>query len=133
MRTEYTASLRSANFVAPRVSRPTFEVSFERLDRLKSLLKRELREVKHTHRLEALARGLGWNTYDDMRAEVFEYTPTAKMDGKAFTQFLASKGHPDVHTSILENALRRSLREVTQVAERAGGDIGHVTDIVFRR
>lgn len=142
MRIEFTDTQKPGIIATPSVwnKRPTFEVSFEKLEKLKNATKRELREVKHTHRLESLARGLGWESYDAMRAEVYEYTVTATLDGKAFTEYLASEGYSVVDPSILERAVRRTLKEVTKVAQWENCDdlddeldIGHVTDIFFRR
>lgn len=95
-------------------SGPWFEVRIARLDGLKRVLKRELPDVKHTHRIEALARGLGWSSYHTMQADVYDYTLKAAMDGAAFTEFLEFLGYSDVDPAILERVLRRFLREVPE-------------------
>lgn len=51
-----------------------FELLWSRVDRLKSAVGKELPEVKHSWRLEAMARGLGWRTFVTMRADLFDST-----------------------------------------------------------
>jgi len=121
-------------------SGPWFEVRIAKLDGLKRVLKRELPDVKHTHRIEALARGLGWSSYHTMQADVYDYTLKAAMDGAAFTEFLESLGYSDVDPAILERVLRRFLREVPEGdAMPSAADLEpeveeeDVTDIFFRR
>jgi hypothetical protein len=115
-------------------------VPYGKFDHLKKSISRELQQVKHSHRLEALARGLSWNTYAAMKAEVFDFTPTVQMDGSAFTEYLEAHGYQDIDAGILEQAVRRVLTEVP--APDAELDVNpaisefdeeDVTDIFFRR
>ena len=60
------------------------------LDELKAHLTKVLPEVKSSHRVEALGRGLGFKTYAALReAAQSSETPMATVSGASFTTYLA--------------------------------------------
>jgi hypothetical protein len=60
------------------------------LDDLKAYFTKVVPEVKSSHRVEALGRGLGFKTYAALRvAAQSSETPMATVSGKGFTAYLA--------------------------------------------
>lgn len=121
-----------------------FELIWSRLDRLKAAVGKALPGVKHSWRIEAMARGLGWRTFASMRADLFDRTVIRAVDDVAFRGFLTERGHPDVNPSVLEAAVRLVMDEAPpQDLEEAGHDQAAndaeveddsvATDFFFRR
>lgn len=76
------------------------------LDDLKGAVRGQIRDVKHGHCIEAMARGLGWRTYASMRADLAEGGVLRAVNDEAFRLFLADRGYPDIPQGRLEAALR---------------------------
>lgn len=89
-----------------------FEISFADLDTLKKSLSCELQQVKCSHRIEALARGMGWTTNAAMRVALSKGAQTVEMNGAAFTEFLEARGYREIDAGVLETALRQVLKVV---------------------
>lgn len=127
MRTDPISSNVSVQFPIGRRecrSRPEFEISTAEVDALKKLLSRKLQQVKCSHRVEALARGMGWQTNAAMRVALAKGTQTVAMDGAAFTEFLEARGYREIDSGILEGALRQISREVGPEAEATPPSVG---------
>jgi hypothetical protein len=63
------------------------------VDRIKALLTQSLSDVKSSHRVEALGRGLGFRTYAALRAAAQAPTPThATVTGSHFSDYLKEHG-----------------------------------------
>lgn len=90
----------------------SLRVSLADVDTLKNSLNRELQQVKSGHVVEALARGLGWNTYAAMRAGLCKGVQVVATDGAAFIEFLEARGYREVDPGVLQSALRRILNDV---------------------
>ncbi|MBR1163529.1 hypothetical protein [Bradyrhizobium elkanii] len=68
-------------------------VTLPAIDRIKLLLTQDLPDVKSSHRVEALGRGLGFRTYAALRTAVQESTPSlATVTGSHFSDYLKEHG-----------------------------------------
>lgn len=65
-------------------------VDIAALDYFKRRLYREMPNVKHSHKLEAFARGCGFNTYAAMKAE--DISEMREFSCYKFLSYLSSKG-----------------------------------------
>lgn len=75
------------------------------IESLKRELSRLLPTVKSSHRVEAMARGLGWNTHAALRADLATH-PTGRIpDRKAFEIYLRDHGFSDAHSIALLHAV----------------------------
>ncbi len=74
-------------------------------------IKRELADllpnVKSSHRVEAMARGLGWNTNAALRAELALADMERAVDEGAFADYLGSHGFHGVDGGVLSEAVTR--------------------------
>ncbi len=84
------------------------ELVFEKLDRLKDTLKRKIRDVKSSHRIEAMARGLGYGSYHEMRASLKGQPQVKWVRDANFRSYLAAL----VYTHVPEGALEETVRMV---------------------
>lgn len=78
-----------------------------RLENFKRRLKEALVEVKHTHRLEAMARGFGYRTYAALLADIGDsYEIDVEIDELSFADFLVAHGYGDLAAVNLVEALQ---------------------------
>ncbi len=77
------------------------------LDPLKGHLLALLPQAQSSHRAEALARGLGFNSNAALRAKVAEAPVDCEIDGSAFIDFMKSRDVPDVPWDTLSEAVVR--------------------------
>jgi hypothetical protein len=86
-------------------------VSLAELSSIKAELLRLLPHVKSSHRIEALARGLGWNTYAAMRLDLAQGARNRKVDEERFTDYLHTHGF----AGIPKNLLRWAIPELAEI------------------
>lgn len=76
------------------------------------ILKKEiillLPDVKSSHRVEAMARGLGWNSNATLRADLADGPQVRTVDEARFTTYLTEHGFPGVQNGVLAAAVRRA-------------------------
>lgn len=87
------------------------------------ILKKEigllLPDVKSSHRVEAMARGLGWNSNATLRAGLADGPQVRTVDEARFTAYLTEHGFTEVRSGVLADAVRRSDIAVAREAIRA--------------
>lgn len=91
-------------------------ISLSKFDILKKELGILLPDVKSSHRVEAVARGLGWNTNAALRAELAEGPSTRTVDEATFGRYLAEHGFPDIRNGVLAEAFVRADIAATRQA-----------------
>lgn len=74
--------------------------------------------MKSSHRVEALARGLGWATYAAMRAALSAGPLDRIADPEAFRAYLAGRGFAVLTRALLDGILRVQVRAVMKANER---------------
>lgn len=74
---------------------------------LKGHLALELPGVRSSHRVEALARGLGWNTYAAARAALEAGAVERTVDNRAFIAYPTDHGFPDMPFDALGRTVAR--------------------------
>ena len=68
------------------------EISPAAIDEMKLRLTRALPDVKSSHRVEGLARGLGFRTYAAMKAQALTPASSPGADATGFCEYLADQG-----------------------------------------
>ncbi|MBI2240792.1 MAG: hypothetical protein HYU59_08320 [Magnetospirillum gryphiswaldense] len=91
------------------------QISLADVDSLKAELGRILPDVKSSHRVEAMARGLGWNTNAALRTELVNGAMERAVDNGLFDRYLTEHGFEDAPYDALAEAVVR----VKFAAERA--------------
>jgi hypothetical protein len=91
------------------------QFSLKDIDSVKRELACLLPDVKSSHRVEAMARGLGWNTNAALRAELTLRHLERSVDDHAFTTYLKEHGFTDSPN----NALTEAVVRCKFTAERA--------------
>ena len=82
------------------------------VDAIKAQLLRLLPDVKSSHRVEALARGLGYGTNAALRADLSNGPQEREVIDDAFAAYLAEHGFSDVREDILKDAIECSRYSV---------------------
>jgi len=82
-------------------------ISLSDIEFIKGELTRLLPEIKSSHRVEALARGLGWNTNAALRAELVRKEMERIVDDHAFQDYLRDHGFPNVPFETLREGIVR--------------------------
>jgi len=83
-------------------------ISLSKIDILKKELGILLPDVKSSHRVEAMARGLGWNTNAALRAELAEGPSIRMVDEARFDSYLAEHGFTNIRNGVLAEAVVRA-------------------------
>lgn len=83
-------------------------ISLADVDSIKAELTRLLPGVKSSHRVEAMARGLGWNTNAALRTGLAESAAERAVDNHAFIDYLTEHGFIDLPYDTLVEAIVRS-------------------------
>ncbi|MGQ3150398.1 hypothetical protein [Brevundimonas mediterranea] len=78
------------------------------LTRLKSGLRQTAPNIKSSHRVEALARGLGYRSNAELRARLVETRPARRVDTAAFTGYLSEHGF-DASAALLLRAAGHAI------------------------
>ena len=81
--------------------------SLSDIERIKQELAALLPEVKSSHRVEAMARGLGWKTNAALRAELAGTEMERLVDDRAFTDYLKDHGFAEAWFGSLSEAVVR--------------------------
>jgi hypothetical protein len=87
-------------------------------ERIKLALRESIPTVKSSHRVEAMARGLGWNTNAAMRAVLADAPAPINLDDDAFLTYLAAHDFP-VARGILDSAVEKAIGLTSHSAIRA--------------
>ena len=90
--------------------------SLEDVEAVKGTLLRALPNVQSSHRVEAIARGLGWKTNAALCAEPKDQTSARSVDDFAFTGYLRMHGFSDVPTDTLSEAILHSKFDAERIA-----------------
>ena len=77
-------------------------------ERIKSVLRESIPSVKSSHRAEAMARGLGWNTNAAMRVALADAPAPINLNDDAFRTYLAAHDFP-VGRGVLESAVEKVI------------------------
>ena len=85
---------------------------------VKTELRMSLPDVKSSHRVEALARGLGWATNASMRAALALEPCDRIADSAAFHVYLAKRGFAVPARALFDGILRAQVRAVMASNER---------------
>lgn len=91
------------------------QISLADVDSIKVELGRILPDVKSSHRVEAMARGLGWNTNASLRTELVNGAMERAVDNDLFDRYLTEHGFGEAPYDALAEAVVR----VKFAAERA--------------
>src|ERR1017187_2122375 len=83
------------------------QFSFQDIDHLKRELGHLLPNVKSSHRVEAMARGLGWNTHAALLAELRLRPSERLVDRHVFTGYLKQHQFLDTRFDALDEAVIR--------------------------
>lgn len=78
-----------------------------------------LRDVPPRHRVEAIARGLGWNTHAALRAELVDVRLERDVSDKTFVAYLSDKGFSDIEPNALSEAISNTTFAVSFAGEIA--------------
>jgi predicted transcriptional regulator len=95
------------------------QFSLNDIDFIKRELACLLPDVKSSHRVEAMARGLGWNTNAALRAELALRQLERSVDDHAFTTYLKKHGFTDSVFDALAEAVVRCKLMVERDAIKA--------------
>lgn len=95
------------------------QISVADVDFIKAELGRMLPDVKSSHRVEAMARGLGWNTNAALRADLAGGTALRTVDDWAFSGYLKEHGFGDARYDALTEAVVRTKFTVERAAIEA--------------
>lgn len=85
----------------------TATLSLSEIEFIKRELANLLPDVKSSHRVEAIARGLGWNSNAAMRAELALGATTREVDNSAFAAYLTDHGFVSAPAGALTLAVKR--------------------------
>lgn len=89
------------------------------VDTLKAHLTKAIPEVKSSHRVEALGRGLGFKTYAALRAATQSVQPSmAVVSGASFTTYLAEHGFEVDHAHLYRAAACAAINAVLEKMPR---------------
>jgi len=94
------------------------QFSLTDIEHLKGELTRLLPAIKSSHRVEAMARGLGWKTNAALRAELARQEQQRNVDDQAFTTYLRHHGFVETKPGALDDAVVR-CRLIEREAIRA--------------
>jgi hypothetical protein len=83
------------------------QFSLSDIERIKRELAALLPAVKSSHRVEAMARGLGWNTNAALRAELAGIEMERPVDDRVFTTYLKDHGFTETWFGSLSEAVVR--------------------------
>lgn len=81
---------------------------------VKNELIKILPNVKSSHRVEAMARGLGWNSNAHLRAELKRGAQLRSPDNYIFLEYLKERGFTVTRFDALEEAVRRTMHAEVQ-------------------
>jgi hypothetical protein len=95
------------------------QLSLNDIDLVKRELACLLPNVKSSHRVEAMARGLGWNTNAALRAELELQRSERSVDDHAFTNYLREHGFTDSSFGALAEAVVRCKFAAERAAIKA--------------
>lgn len=99
------------------------------VDHVKADLARSLEEVKSSHRVEAIARGLGFRSYAALRAASQQPAPpTATVTGAAFVSYLGEHGFQVEPAHLYRPAAQIAIRSVLDTFPRL-----HIHGVGFGR
>ncbi len=84
------------------------QFSLSDIERIKQELAALLPAVKSSHRVEAIARGLGWNTNAALRAELAGAEIERTVDDRAFIDYLKDHGFAEAWFGSLSVSVRGS-------------------------
>lgn len=87
-------------------------VSLPLVEAVKAELRTSLPDVKSSHRVEALARGLGWATNAAMRAALAAGPSDRVANAAAFHVYLAERGFAVADRALFDGVLRAQVRAV---------------------
>lgn len=82
------------------------------IESIKKDLRQALREVKSSHRIEAVARGLGWTTNAAMRVTLASGTAERVVKADSFTRYLVDHGFAADAYHLVRAALRVQVRVI---------------------
>ncbi|MBP2229684.1 hypothetical protein J2847_002983 [Azospirillum agricola] len=82
-------------------------ISLDDVESFKHELIQILPDVKSSHRVEAMARGLGWGNNAALRTELAAGPLTRSPDNRAFSEYLKEHGFPTARYDALEEAVVR--------------------------
>jgi hypothetical protein len=85
----------------------TTTLSLSEIEFIKRELATLLPDVKSSHRVEAMARGLGWNSNAAMRAELALGAAARKVDDSAFSAYLRDHGFGRPSAGVLTLVVKR--------------------------
>lgn len=97
----------------------TLSIAAQDLDPLKGQLHALVPQAQASHRSEALARGLGFGSNAALRVRVAAGPADCEVDNRAFVEFLASRGVPEVPWDTLSEAVVRVKRADQRTAVAA--------------
>lgn len=83
-------------------------ISSTKIEILKKELSALLPDVKSSHRVEAMARGLGWNTNATLRAELADGPVVRMVDETQFSAYLVEHGFTGIRNGVLIEAIGRA-------------------------
>jgi hypothetical protein len=89
-----------------------YEVSRAAIVAMKADLRRVLPNVKSCHRIEAIARGLGWATNAAMRASLSLGKTQRAVHPDAFSQYLADRGYEAAGQLLIRAVLRAHVQAI---------------------
>ena len=99
------------------------------VEHIKAELTRDLAEVKSSHRVEAIGRGLGFRSYAALRAVSQQSVPPAALvTGGIFSAYLTEHGFPLEATHFYLATARVAIRNVLDAVPRL-----HIHGIGFGR
>jgi hypothetical protein len=85
---------------------------------IKADLRLSMPDVESSHRIEAIARGLGWSTNAAMRVALAHGPVERDVDPGAFTSYLAGRGIPGDSRPLTQAVLRVQVRAVRDANPR---------------
>lgn len=81
-------------------------------------IKRELLQllpgVKSSHRVEAMARGLGWKSNAALRADLMKRGKVVTVNDMAFIKYLSDHGFTNVSTTCLTKAIENHIENAEE-------------------
>jgi hypothetical protein len=96
-------------------------VTLNDIERMKDALRASLPDVKSSHRVEALARGLGWTTNASMRAALAAAPMGTTPDEGAFRDYLSRHSFDAPGGTLLRAFARAGLRRAMDLAPELSG------------
>lgn len=89
----------------------TITLSLSEIEFIKHELTTVLPDVKSSHRVEAVARGLGWNSNAAMRAELGRGAAERTVNDSAFAAYLKDQGFGGTTLGVLSLAVKRCVED----------------------